>query len=82
MIKKAECHNDKFIQLIEKYTDAIVDKIVGDGGKYGYCVICGEPAEHFCKVTKVSLCGIQCKRVHLEMSDSFYKQYLQNIRLK
>jgi hypothetical protein len=42
--------------------------IIGDGGKYGFCVMCGEPAEHFCKITKASLCGIECKKSHIDLA--------------
>ena len=36
-----------------------------EGGKYGLCVICGQPAEHFCKATRAALCGGECKRKHI-----------------
>ena len=42
-----------------------VSIIDGEGGKYGLCVICGQPAEHFCKATRAALCGGECKRKHI-----------------
>lgn len=45
------------------------------GGKYGYCVICREPADFHCKDTRVSLCGPACKTKHLELANKYNNEY-------
>lgn len=55
--------------------------IDGVGGRYGLCVICGQPAEHFCKITKASLCGIDCKKKHIEIAEVQYKHHFQAAHL-
>lgn len=39
----------------------------GDRGKKGWCFLCHQPADYYCKDTKVSVCGVNCKKAHLEM---------------
>lgn len=51
------------------------------GGKYGLCVICREPADYYCKITKASLCGAECKKRHLELAEKQYKLYYQATQL-
>jgi hypothetical protein len=41
---------------------SIVDK---SGGKYGSCVMCGQAADNYCRITKASLCGLDCKKKHI-----------------
>ena len=35
-------------------------------GKFGLCFMCRQPAEHYCKDTKIPVCGSDCKKNHLE----------------
>ena len=64
-IKTANDKDEHFTNLIEKYLDEIVSKVAEEGGKYGFCVVCSQPADHYCKITKASLCGLDCKKKHL-----------------
>lgn len=66
---------------MECYVKEIVAKVVGDGGKYGFCVVCQQPAEYFCKVTKASLCGLECKKKHLEVAEKQYKNYNESLAI-
>jgi hypothetical protein len=68
-MKAALVEHNQLADLIAKYMTEYMTIIVGDGGKYGFCVMCGEPAEHFCKITKASLCGIECKKTHIELAE-------------
>lgn len=43
------------------------------------CVVCNQPAEYFCKVTKASLCGLECKKKHLDIAQKQYKNYFESI---
>lgn len=51
--------------------------IEGVGGRYGFCVMCSLPADHYCKITKASLCSIECKKQHLEIAEKQYKDHFQ-----
>jgi hypothetical protein len=53
---------------------SIVDK---SGGKYGSCVMCGQAADNYCRITKASLCGLDCKKKHIEMAERQYKHQFQ-----
>ena len=66
---------------MEKYVDEIVSRVAEEGGKYGFCVICSQPADHYCKVTKASLCGFDCKKKHLEIAEKQYKDFYHSILL-
>ena len=35
-------------------------------GIFGWCFVCRGPADVYCKDTKVPLCSVDCKHVHLE----------------
>ena len=61
---------NEYLSIIEK-----------TGGRYGNCVICCQPADHYCKITKASLCGIDCKKKHIEMAERQYKNYFQAVNL-
>ena len=64
-----------------KYVYEIVSKVAGEGGKYGCCVVCGQAAEYYCKSTKAALCGIDCKKKHLEIAEKQYKGNYQAVVL-
>lgn len=64
-ISKAMDRHESLGNLLERYVDEIVSKVAEEGGKYGRCVICGQAADYFCKITKASLCGLECKKKHL-----------------
>lgn len=65
--------------MIERYLCEVVAKVAKEGGKYGICVVCSQPAEYFCKVTKASLCGLDCKKKHLDVAQKQYKNYFESI---
>ena len=80
-IKNANDKEEHFANLIEKYLDEVVSKVAEEGGKYGLCVVCAQPADHYCKITKASLCGLDCKKKHLEIAEKQYKEYYHSILL-
>ena len=71
--------DEHFSNLIEKYVDEIANRASGEGGKYGLCVICLQPADHYCKVTRAALCGFDCKKKHLEIAEKQYKDYYHSV---
>lgn len=36
-------------------------------GKHGCCFLCKQPADYYCKDTRVPVCGVDCKKAHLEL---------------
>lgn len=67
--------------LISKYMNEYLSIIEKNGGRYGNCVMCAQPADHYCKITKASLCGLDCKKKHIEMAEHQYKHYFQSVNL-
>ena len=52
-------------------------------GKKGWCFLCRNPADYYCKDTKVPVCSATCKKKHLEMlkdSPSLNYQHSQQFR--
>eukprot|EP01137_Pigoraptor_chileana_P033942 Opistho-2@25725 len=41
-----------------------------EAGKYGFCIVCAKPANHYCAQTKQPVCGIECKRKYIEQVES------------
>jgi hypothetical protein len=39
-------------------------------GKFGWCTMCGNTANHYCLQTKVPICSVACKQAHLDMLSS------------
>ena len=66
---------------MHKYVGEMVAVVAGIGGKYGLCVVCREPADYFCKITRASLCGADCKKRHLELAEKQYRGYYQAVNL-
>jgi hypothetical protein len=54
--------------LIGKYMNEYLSIVEKEGGRYGSCVMCAQPADHYCKITRASLCGLDCKKKHIEMA--------------
>lgn len=75
MIKEGLDRYEAYEMFVEMYVSEIVDKVVKDGGKYGHCVICRQPADFHCKDTRASLCGPTCKVKHLELSSKYDQEY-------
>lgn len=67
--------------LISKYMNEYLSIIEKEGGRYGNCVMCAQPADHYCKITRASLCGLDCKKKHIEMAEHQYKHYFQAVNL-
>jgi hypothetical protein len=59
------------------YVDEIIDKVIKDGGKYGFCVVCRNKADFYCKDTKASLCGADCKLKHLNIAKKYHEDELK-----
>ena len=64
-IKRAYDEHQQLESLIEKYMVEYISIVDGEGGRYGLCIICGQPAEHFCKTTRAALCSMDCKKKHI-----------------
>lgn len=69
----AEEQNQLLTYYVKKMVVDMVDKIevmqgeaVKGTGKFGFCFMCRELADHYCKDTKVSVCSSHCKKAHLE----------------
>jgi len=45
-------------------------------GIFGWCFVCRNPANLFCKDTKVPVCSLECKFKHLEQAGSLIKLLL------
>ena len=43
-INNALDREEAFENLISKYLGEVVTKVCREGGKYGYCVVCDQPA--------------------------------------
>ena len=80
-MKNAMDRQELLENLIEKYVEEIVSKVAGEGGKYGCCVVCAQPAEYYCKNTKAAVCGLDCKKKHLEIAEKQYKSHYQAVLL-
>ena len=67
-IKNAHERQEELAGLVGRYLEEVVAKVAGEGGKHGCCVMCGQPADYYCKNTKAALCGLDCKQKHLEIA--------------
>ncbi|CAD8099384.1 unnamed protein product [Paramecium sonneborni] len=56
-----------------KYKNYIEVKVIDNGitsGKFGWCILCRQPAPYFCKDTRVPVCSVPCKKKHFEMIEN------------
>ena len=68
-------------QLIDSIEQDVEGK--AKGGKYGRCFVCKVNADYYCKDTKVPVCGVECKKAHLELltkTNSLGRQYSASFR--
>jgi len=47
-------------------------------GIFGWCIVCRNSANLFCKDTKVPVCSLECKFKHLEQAGSFFWENIIN----
>jgi len=74
-------------EWMSSYLNAKIDKLVWSGngengvkgeaapGKFGWCVVCRAPANHYCVDTRDSVCGHACKYRNLERLSLVEKYY-------
>lgn len=80
-VKNAWSEHEALAGLVGRYMTEYVSIVEKAGGKYGRCVMCGANADHYCKVTKASLCGVDCKKEHIALAEKQYKNYFQGVNL-
>ncbi len=51
--------------IVSRYMNEYLSIVDKSGGKYGCCVMCGQAADNYCRITKASLCGLDCKKKHI-----------------
>eukprot|EP00397_Hematodinium_sp_SG-2012_P001747 GEMP01001752.1.p1 GENE.GEMP01001752.1~~GEMP01001752.1.p1 ORF type:complete len:1700 (+),score=348.55 GEMP01001752.1:43-5142(+) len=57
---------------VEGYVSKLVDDVVHESGesepergKFGYCIVCHQPAAHYCIDTTLPVCNYACKQINL-----------------
>lgn len=80
-MKAAREEEGLLVDLVGRYMNEYLSIVEREGGRYGNCVMCAQPADHYCKITRASLCGLDCKKKHIEMAEHQYKHYFQAVNL-
>eukprot|EP01083_Nonionella_stella_P173092 595988_1 len=55
--------------------DAKSSENIINRGKFGWCVLCGSPASHYCIQTRDPVCSLDCKMSNLQNSIQFLRTY-------
>jgi len=69
-IKAPKQHLEDFIKgYVTKMIDDVVENLgeeEPERGKYGYCIVCHQPAAHYCVETTLPVCYYECKQFNLD----------------
>ncbi|CAD7942620.1 unnamed protein product [Amoebophrya sp. A120] len=68
LIDKTAMAESRMFEILDETTGGVA-------GKYGWCIICREPAPHYCLQTGDPVCSKECKQKNLARADEIHKLF-------